>query len=67
VWSNYDEGKKKRKRKKKKEYVTSCPNLNEKMEKHKLYRTSHTPILGRRPNPMADMFVLIFLLCYILL
>lgn len=54
-------------KKRKKEYAISCPNLNEKEEKHELYRTTHTPILGRRPNPMADMFILIFLLCYILL
>ena len=60
-------GKKKKKKKKKKEYATSCPNLNEKEEKHELYRTSHIPILGKRPNPMADMFILILLLCYILL
>lgn len=59
--------KKSERKKKKKEYATSCPNLNEKEEKHELYRTSHTPILGRRPNPMADMFILILLLCYILL
>lgn len=54
-------------RKKKKTYAISCPNLNEKEEKHELYRISHTPIPGVRPNPMADMFILILLLCYILL
>lgn len=48
----------------KKEKKNSCSNLNEKKE---LYRTSHAPIFGRRPNPMADMFILILLLCYILL
>lgn len=57
----------KKKEKKKKAYAISCPNLNEKEEKHELYRISHTPIPGVRPNPMADMFILILLLCYILL
>lgn len=61
------EKEKRKGKKKKKAYAISCPNLNEKEEKHELYRISHTPIPGVRPNPMADMFILILLLCYILL
>lgn len=54
---------KKREKKKKKEYAISCSNLHEK----ELNRTSHAPIPGRRPNPMADMFILILPLYYVLL
>lgn len=62
MWSNYYGGKKGEK-KKKKEYAISCSNLHEK----ELNRTSHASILGRRPNPMADMFILILPLYYVLL